>query len=71
MPSPTKKRGRKATGRLASVILFSRIKPRLAEALERYIASLRPAPGRTAVIETALEDFLTGRGFTPEKEGGS
>ncbi len=33
--------------------------------LEAYLASLRPKPTKTEVVEVALEDFLKSHGFWP------
>ena len=34
-------------------------------ALQRYIDSLKPAPGKSAIVRAALEAFLEERGFWP------
>jgi hypothetical protein len=60
-----KKRGRKPTGRTPYVTVYVRVRPELAKALEDYRSSLRPKPTQNAVAETALEDFLTAKGFWP------
>jgi hypothetical protein len=58
-----KGRGRPATGRTPSVTIFARVPPPLAEALEAYLDSLRPKPTTTAIVITALEDFLAAKGY--------
>lgn len=57
--------GRPATGRKPTITIYARVRPELGEALEAYLASLRPRPTGTAVLEAALEDFLQGKGFWP------
>lgn len=37
----------------------------LFDAMERYIADTRPQPTEAASLRTALEEFLTARGFWP------
>jgi len=37
----------------------------LSEALDRFLASERPKPTKTAVFETAIEMFLQARGYLP------
>ena len=36
---------------------------KLREALEQYVQQTRPQPGKSAVLRTALEEFLQRRGF--------
>jgi hypothetical protein len=43
----------------------------LSEALEAYLDTLRPRPTTTAIMITALEDFLAEKGFWPPKKGGA
>jgi hypothetical protein len=66
MPGMAKKKSDKADkaqGRSPSYTVFARIAPELGEALDKYLASIRPKPTTTAVVETALEDFLAKAGF--------
>jgi hypothetical protein len=42
--------------------------PDLYDALERYLASLRPSPDKSTVYRVAIEDFLTDKGFWPTEE---
>ena len=44
---------------------------RLADALNRYYASMRPKPSKTSIVLTAVEDYMTKTGFLPKTEGGS
>ncbi len=53
-PEPAKRRA-----------LNARLPDPLADALEAYLASLRPAPTATAVTLVALEEFLERKGFWP------
>jgi len=41
------------------------VSPKLLEAIDAYIESLRPEPSRTAVWTVAMEDFLAAHGFWP------
>jgi hypothetical protein len=53
--------------------LFARIDESLGSDLERFLDAQRLRPTMTAVIETALKDFLRAEGFLtekPKKEGG-
>jgi hypothetical protein len=43
----------------------ARLPDPLADALEAYLASLRPAPTATAVTLVAIEEFLERKGFWP------
>jgi hypothetical protein len=42
---------------------------RLADALNRYYASMRPRPSKTSIVLTAVEDLVTRAGFLPLPEG--
>lgn len=57
------KRAPKGAGRTPHVPVLVRMPPALAEALDRYIRDLRPAPVRTNVLITAVEDFLSAKGY--------
>src|SRR5262245_30383182 len=46
-----------------------RLRADLAEGLDAYLASLRPRPTDTSVMEVALEDYLRGKGFWPPPAG--
>lgn len=50
--------------------LMAWIDPDLYGALQAYLASQRPKPTTTSVLEVALEDFLRGKGFWPPAEEG-
>lgn len=54
--------------------IFARVKDELGVVLDKYLEDQRPKPTVTAVIETALEDFLRSRGYdvpsAPKKNGG-
>lgn len=51
--------------------VFARIDDAIGEALDAYLKAQRPRPTMTAVLETALEDFLRAKGFLPPQgEGG-
>lgn len=43
--------------------IFARVDERLGVILEKYLAAQRPKPTITAVLETALEDFLRSHGY--------
>jgi hypothetical protein len=45
------------------VALHVWLPPELQAALDAYLASLRPRPGKTAVAIAALEEFLASKGF--------
>lgn len=45
--------------------IFVRINPELGDALDKYLGQARPQPTTRAVIETALQDFLTFHGCWP------
>lgn len=59
-----KKRAPKGSGR-SGIPRTIYLQPELQDALDRYIASLRPSPSYTGVAAAALEDFLRARGFWP------
>lgn len=44
------------------------IDAKLHDALSRFLASHRPPPTTTSVVEVALEDFLRARGFLDEDD---
>lgn len=50
--------------------LSVRLRPDLADSLAAFLASLRPQPSETSVIEAALEDYLQGKGFWSSAPGG-
>lgn len=57
-------RGR-PSGQRKSVAFQVRLPRPLAEALERYLDSLRPRPTATAAAVVAFEEYLTRVGFWP------
>jgi hypothetical protein len=58
-------------GRVPSVTIFARVPPALGEALEAYVEATRPKTTNTAVVELALERYLSEVGFWPPgTEGG-
>lgn len=67
MPKKKDSSDGKKPNRTPAVTIFARIKPRLGRALEDYINSVRPRTSTTAVLEAALEDFLSVQGFWPPK----
>jgi hypothetical protein len=44
------------------------VSPKLLEAIDAYIESLRPEPSRTAVWQVAMEDFLAAHGFWEQEK---
>ncbi len=46
-------------------VIYATVPAPLAEALERYIKTIRPRPDKSAVVEAALEDFLASQGHWP------
>lgn len=64
MSSHKKKRGR-PPGRKPVYNAHVRIRMSLGEALDRYIDSVKPATTQRAVIELALERYLTEQRFWP------
>jgi hypothetical protein len=67
---PKKGPGRPA-GRIPTVPIFARIAPALGQALDGYVASVRPKTTQTAVLELALEEYLAKHGFWPPAAGDS
>lgn len=51
--------------RAPNYTVFARISPELGEAFEAYIASLRPRPTATSVLEMFVEEGLAKVGFWP------
>ena len=56
------KRKPKPPGRRSAHTVFARINLELGDRLAAYLESTKPRPSVTAVIETALEEFLEKRG---------
>lgn len=56
-------------GKKAGDILSVRLDPELASALEAFRADQRIRPDKTAVMTTALREFLEREGYLP-KDGG-
>jgi hypothetical protein len=61
---PRRKPGR-PQGRTPSVTIFARINPELAKVLQAYIDGVKPKTTTTAVVELALERYLTEVGHWP------
>jgi len=74
MPTMSKQaKGGRPAPRRPTKTVFVRLAAELAEAVEAYLASLRPRPTLTGLVGVALEEFLERRGCWPrpqEKGGG-
>lgn len=73
-PAPRGEGSKKPQGRSPAYTVFARVPIQLGQALEAYVNSTRPRTDKAAVVEVALEDFLTKVGFWPrpadeQKEG--
>lgn len=62
--------GGKPPKRSPAYTVFARLSVELGGALDAYIASLRPRPTLTSVLEVFIEEGLKRVGFWPPKEGG-
>lgn len=62
---PPKRRPGRPRGRTPTETIFARVSPDLAKALDSYVSTFRPKTTQTAVVEVALEEYLTKHGFWP------
>lgn len=51
------------------VPLFVQLDAEIAAAFSEYLDATDPKVGKTAAVESALKDFLRGKGYWPRKEG--
>ena len=55
--------------RLKKMVSYA-LAPELLDRLDAWLASQQPPPSKTAVIETALREFLERRETPPARKGG-
>lgn len=58
-PSATKQ------NRSPASIIYVRVKPKLGDALQKFLDSLEFEPTQTAVVSQAIQEFLERKGFWP------
>ncbi len=66
--SGTKKKTGRPPGRKPVYNAHVRLKPTLGAALDRYVDGIKPATTQRAVIELALEEYLSKHGHWPVEE---
>lgn len=57
----------KKPNRAPNYPLFIRIPPELGEAFDEYVASLRPTPTMTKVVQMLIENYLSEAGVWPRQ----
>lgn len=50
------------------VPLFVQLEPEIARALAEYLEATDPEVSKTAAVESALKDFLRGKGYWPPRD---